>query len=351
MRRSDLRTVTLALSFTLLSGCETTLPGGDLGAASPPDDAGAPVPPMLSGCLPFRNLAGVSAMTGAMRSIPGPNGGALVVVDDAVAGDADVPSLAIELLPGATVTDCLAASSPWSGVPTSAFDPPSLAPLSGAVAGDVALFYYVDPTYGSVGVAMRDPTSGRFLPGAALLWTVDRPTYGTAAVVSAGQVYALACTPARFLDADCTVARAPFGSADDESAYGYYVGGGRWSPRVDDAWPMTSGGTSMDVAWLPSQSRWLMAYVPPLGTTISVRSGLTPEGPWSAPIDVATCDLADPDMFCGGVHLHTAIATANGTVNLSYAAQSLSSDAGARRHSEPEKWWPRLVAVPLPPLP
>jgi hypothetical protein len=73
--------------------------------------------------------------------------------------------------------------------------------------------------------------------------------------------------------------RAPLASPDDESAYGYYVGGGRWSPRVEDAWPVTAGGGAIDVAWLSAQGRWLAAYVPPLGDTITPRSGLSPAGP------------------------------------------------------------------------
>ena len=114
---------------------------------------------------------------------------------------------------------------------------------------------------------------------------------------------------------------------------------------------MTSGPGSFDVAWLPSNGDWLLAYTTPLGSTLTVRSGLTPEGPWSAPVTIATCALADPDMFCGGVHLHPAIAAPAGEVVLSYAPETLSSDAAARRLADPDKWWPRFVALTLPPLP
>ena len=107
----------------------------------------------------------------------------------------------------------------------------------------------------------------------------------------------------------------------------------------------------MDVAWIPGSGRWLMLYSPPLSSTLRVRSGLAPEGPWSAPIDVATCDLADPDMFCGGVHLHPALGRDAGTVVVSYAAASLSAGTDERRAAEPEKWWPRFAVLALPPLP
>jgi len=167
MRLSDLAARGLALCALLLAACETTLPGGDLGAAASTSEAGAPPPPTVSGCLPFRNVPGVDAVTGAMRSLPAPDGGALIVVDDAVGADADVPSLALVAPAGATVADCLSTAMLPASAPTSAFDPSTLSPLSGFVAGSVAAFYYVDPTYGAVGVATQDPSDGRFRPGSA----------------------------------------------------------------------------------------------------------------------------------------------------------------------------------------
>jgi hypothetical protein len=114
---------------------------------------------------------------------------------------------------------------------------------------------------------------------------------------------------------------------------------------------MVSGGTEMDVTWVAAQSRWLMAYAPPLGKTIVLRSGLSPAGPWSAPIPAVTCDLTDPDMFCAGVHFHPGVAGQAGSVALSYAIASLSSDAAMRQASDPLAWWPRLISLVLPSLP
>jgi hypothetical protein len=56
-------------------------------------------------------------------------------------------------------------------------------------------------------------------------------------------------------------------------------------------------------------------------------------------------------MFCVGVALHPTLSPAPGTLVLSYAPGSLSADAAARRAADPAKWWPQLVAVPLPILP
>jgi hypothetical protein len=200
-------------------------------------------------------------------------------------------------------------------------------------------------------VAPFDARTGTFVPSGALLWTSDRPAYGTAVVTSNDETYVYGCISARFLDADCYVARAAASDVTDESAYAYYTGGGHWSARVDDAWPTTSASESVDVAWVAEQNRWLLAYVPPLGNTIEVRSGLAPEGPWSAPIALATCD-APPDAFCDGVHLHPALAAmSGGAVLLSYAIDSLSADKDAQRAANPKAWWPRFVALSLPSLP
>jgi hypothetical protein len=342
------------LAAALVPACATTLPGGDLGESDTSADAGSPALAVLPGCMPFHALAGVDAVTGGMRSITEPDGSVLFIADDAVAGTTDVPALALSAPASVTVADCLAAAIVPGTAPASAVDPPTLTPLSGVTVATTTLLYYVDPTYGSVGVSAQSPTDGLFRPIGSLLWTFDRPEYGTAAVASGGDIYAIGCISDRFLDADCYVAQvasAPSSSTGDESQYGYYIGAGAWSPRVDDAWPVTSGGTAMDVAWLAGPGRWLMAFVSPLGTTIEVRSGLTPEGPWSAPISLGTCDLADPDMFCGNIHLHPQVAVPAGSVALSYAAASLSSDVASRQAAEPDKWWPRVVALTLPTLP
>lgn len=158
--------------------------------------------------------------------------------------------------------------------------------------------------------------------------------------------YVYGCKPSGFLGADCYVARAPAASLADESAYAYYTGSGRWSASFADAFPIARAGTAIDVAWSESARRFVMAYATPLGTTIHVRSGLAPEGPWSDDHEVSACDLAAPDEFCVGVHLHPELASRvpAGAVALSYVAATLGGGARA-----PDELWPRLVALPLPP--
>jgi len=345
MRRSDgplaLRVALCVVPCVALGGCAVPLhdDGAGAGAGAAPDGA-APLP-VLAGCRPFQALA--SRVAGALHSAPAADGGVLFVVDDAIVGGTDVPALTLVAPAGATLDDCLAGAALAGGTPSSAL-PASLAPQAMLTANGATSLFYAQAGDG-YGVASLGATTG------TPLWTSDRPAYGTAGVVSGADAYVVGCVGARFLDGDCYLARAPVASLGDPSAYAYSVGGGRWTPRVDEAFPVTSGATAVDLAWLPDRQRWVLAYVPPLGSTITVRSGLAPAGPWSTPIAVATCDLADPDMFCAGVRLHPAVTTSPGTIALSYAPASLSPDAGARRAASPEAWWPRLAALALPSLP
>ena len=338
-------------ALCLLGACAVSL--DDAEPDAPPADGGVALP-LATGCRPFTTLTGLAALDGALHSIAEPDGTTLWVADDAHVGSADVSSLAIVVPATASVDDCLAAAQLEGGAPMSALPSGADHGLAGILVSGVPWLFYTELsgfTTTGFGVAPQGATPALFTPGEHLLWTGDRPSYGTAAVASGPDVYVYGCLSARFLDADCYVARVPSGSMADESAYAYYTGGGAWSPRVDDAWPLASAGAVMDVAWMPLLDRWLMVFVEPLGDTIRVRSGLRPEGPWSAPIDLARCDLPDADMFCAGLALHPALTKTANALYLSYAPSSLASDAAARRSAEPQKWWPRLAGVPLPSLP
>jgi hypothetical protein len=325
------------------AACATPLPGSE--TQPPTEDAAAPLP-VLTGCRPLQGL--VQALSGGLRSVSQP-GGVLAIADDAQVQGMNAPALQVQVPSWSPASDCLASAKFVSGAPTSALPSP-LVPLAAVSVGGAVSLYANLPS--GFGISALDPSSTP-VP----LWTSDRPAYGTAAVIDdandaeGANVYAFGCIAARFLDGDCYLARAPASSLASIGAYEYYVGSERWSPRIEDAWPMTSGATAVDVAPLPSLGRWLMAYAGPLGTTIIVRSGLSPEGPWSAPIPVAQCDLADGDMFCVDVHLHPALAAPAGSIALSYAIASLSSDAAARQTQNPAAWWSRLAVLELPALP
>jgi Domain of unknown function (DUF4185) len=331
-----MRRFELLLCILFGSACATPLHGS---SAEPTADS-APITPLATGCRPFGHIA--QRLSGAIRSLlQGDH--MLFVADEGIVDSAPTESLMITVPANASISDCLASATLATGKPSSAL-PSNRAPTSGVTASGISYLYDSQPCVG-YGIAAIGSASD------TMLWTADRTAYGTAVVKSEGNTYVYGCQSARFLDADCYLARVPDGSITVESAYAYYVGGGHWSPRVDDAWPLTSAGTSIDVAWSPQEGRWLMLYVTPLGDTLTLRAGLHPEGPWSAPKVVARCDLADADMFCTGVRIHADVATSPRAIIISYAAGSLSSDAGARRIAEPDKWWPRLFSLAIPALP
>jgi uncharacterized protein DUF4185 len=340
MRPSDLLDVAVLVGTLGATACATPLPDTQTESDAAVAEDVAPPLPVLRGCRPFQGLA--DRVSGAIRSVGTPRG-TLFIADDAFVAGSDVPAVQIETSTSATVDDCLASASLVDGAPTSAL-PGALAPLAAIETEATVSLFFSQPSTG-YGITTPGATSRSFL------WTSDRPAYGTAAASYEGYVYVYGCLAARYLDGDCYLARAGGPSIASEAAYSYYVGGGHWSPLVDDAWPMTSGATAVDVVLAPTTGRWLMAYVPPLGGTLTLRIGLSPEGPWSAPIPVARCDLATDDMFCTGVHFHPTVNVAEDSVALSYAIASLSPDAATREAEDPAAWWPRLVALRLPSLP
>ncbi len=336
----------VALCFALtIASCATSLHDDGVSVAASAD-ASAPLP-IAKGCLPLHDVARVQAVGGSIHTVSS-RGSVLVIADDATVDGNDVPSLGMSVPTFDAIDGCFADATFQNGTPESVLAPSSLGAMSAfPLAGGVALFF--SQAFTGVGVTSEDLQTGLFSSSGSLLFTDDRPAYGTAAIVSGDFVYAYGCISARFLDADCYVARVPSASISDESQYSFYTGGGHWSPRVDDAWPTTSGGTAIDVTFV--SGRYLMLFIGPLGTTIRARYGVAPEGPWSAAIDLATCDLTDADMFCAGIHAHPEIASPPGTLAVSYAIASLSSDASARRASDPDARWPRLFALPIPAIP
>ncbi len=199
--------------------------------------------------------------------------------------------------------------------------------LPGAGLAGVATADGVAWFYRGGGVALG-PTFDAVTPSDEPLWTADRPPYGTAAVADDGFAWLYGCLPARFLDADCWVARAPLDDLANRGAYTYWTGSGRWQPDIDDAFPLLSAGTEVSVA--RAGDRFLMAYVTPLGNELTLRSSPGPAGPWSAPVVVGRCALPSDDAqaFCARVGLHPDAAPA-GSVGITYGAGSFTPGAAA----------------------
>jgi hypothetical protein len=238
----------------------------------------APVPaPRVTGCAIFGGTHGNA------RSVALPDGRTLFVLDDG--------RVAVT-----TVADACAAS---------ANDDAGLAgasPLDLVRVGDDVWLYFRDTR--GFGVARLDQATLRFAAGTTL-FTADRPSYGMSAIAPLdGFVYAYGCHEAGFLRHDCFVARAPEASVADEAAYRFYTGGGQWGPRVDEAWPIVTAAASVDVVFDAPRARWLMLYAATLGSTLLVRTGLSPSGPWSAERAIASGDV-DEHVFCTEPRIHS----------------------------------------------
>ncbi len=177
----------------------------------------------------------------------------------------------------------------------------------------------------------------------SLLFTADRPRFGSAAVRVDDDVYVFGGLPARFLSADVFLARAPIARLAEPAAYEYWQGGGGWTEDADSAAPVVEGGTSPSVVYDAAHNRWLMAYATPLAREIQVRSGLGVTGPWSRPIVLGGCRLPpkDTQAFCDDVTLLPSLGSAS--IEVGYRVGSFASEP-----REPRAYWTRLASTAWP---
>jgi hypothetical protein len=326
-------------------------------------DAIVDAPPTAHGCLPFHDAPGVSALTGAGRSLDLGGGESLWWFDGATTGSGAIRNTGLvaenaRLVPGCTWASAIAPNGALRSISTTSpiGGSNTVSLLDGVTTprGTFAYYALYEPASGEpfgvrgvgFGAAMRDE-SGVFQPTPSLLWSADRPSYGSAVVATSDFVYVFGCRPAESLAEDCFVARAAVTSDLVSPASYAYDANGAWSASPDDALPIARGGTSLSVKWNGRVSRYLMTYAPPLSREIRMRSALTPEGPWSAETTLARCDVAsaDPDAFCTGVHQHPEVkATSPRAIVVSYGVASFKVDATLA----PEAYWPRVVELELP---
>jgi hypothetical protein len=356
----------MALPLLAASGCAIPLDEPREIAPPPPE----PSPLVAPGCLLFHASAPdppVSMLDGPGRSMELASGDSLWLFDSAATPGGAVSAPGALVASGASSAGCFAAT-PFQGVDTPAprIDTSALGagrfvmPLDGARLGDVSVLYVSVLEYAAgepfgvraegIGVAAWEPETGLFVVKSPLLWTADRPSYGSSVLAEGEWLYVYGCkSRSGTLAADCFLARAAQDRFDDGTAYQYFVGGGGWVETIDDAAPIVAAGPSASVRHYPDRGRYLMSVITTLGDTIELRTGLGPEGPWSGPVRVATCAIPDdPGAFCAGAVQHPEVTGASSTIALSYAIPSLSSDAGARRAAAPESYWPRLVLLPWP---
>jgi hypothetical protein len=194
------------------------------------------------------------------------------------------------------------------------------------------------------GIAFQEAPGGRFAPSSELLWSPDRPSFGSSALVVDTTAYVYGCRSDGAFSARCFVSRAPVADLATAAAYSYWDGQG-WSHNVDDAAPVAEAGSSVSVRAFPTTpsglAQFIMTYVPPLGGTLEARTASAPEGPWSGPLTLANCDLTGtgPGAFCAGGQQHPELST-GGQLVLTYDARTFAPDAGTGA-----AFWPHLVTL------
>lgn len=186
-------------------------------------------------------------------------------------------------------SDCGARHTPWPAA--FVVDPSS---------GQGLVFYQDEqtgptlPSFVSVGTsiatwsspdtpAVRPVVSG--LADETMLFTTDEPNWDAAAVLDQGTVYVYACD-GRASSGECLVARAPFASALDHSAWHYWTGS-TWSSSWHDAIVVLDGAPLMSIHYSPYLAQFVAYVVVPLTSHLTLRTAPRPEGPWSAPLDFA----------------------------------------------------------------
>lgn len=117
-----------------------------------------------------------------------------------------------------------------------------------------------------------------------LLFSADEGSFGAAALIHDGFLYAYACDGG--LDKPCLLGRVPPGEVEDRSAWKFYADDGTWIENVADADPVFDGAPMLDVHYNEHLRRFLALYSRPLSNDVVVRTAPAPEGPWSSETQV-----------------------------------------------------------------
>jgi hypothetical protein len=190
------------------------------------------------------------------------------------------------------------------------------------------------------GVARWNPVSRQFDRPKSLLWTADRPNYGSAVVRESVWVFAYGCVPTdNGWTRACYVARAPAAQLDQSDAWQYATAVGQFTTDVDAAQPILVGVGDLSVRRHAS-GKLLLTYVLPLDTVLQVRSALGPTGPFSAPYPLGRCD-APVGAFCVGAVQHPEYDPAASSIAVTFARASFEVLSPDVRH-------PRFAILTLP---
>ncbi len=309
MRTAALAALVLATSLAS-SGCAWSL-DDPAPLQAPGIDAAVPTPPACTLLAdPARGLVGAR---GRVRTLRFPDD-TLRLIADAVqsrdsAGEHSLGPVVITLT-RAEAAGCLSPALPATLPTSSALDVSPLGAGAGQLlgvavsAGRPIALVETFAIINRIGIAAATWDDGRgvFVAAPSYLFTGDRAGFGDALLVEDGFIHAYGCRNVGFLRDACYLARAPEAGLADATAYTFYRAGGSFGPDLGDAWPLFDGGSGLAV--LHRGARYYALYVTPLGDAIQARSGLSPSGPWSAPVVVARCALPRAGGFCTGLAVH-----------------------------------------------
>jgi hypothetical protein len=172
-------------------------------------------------------------------------------------------------------------------------------------------------TWASPAQPAQRPSVRPDLPDLTVLFPVDEPPWGAAALVDGDQVYAYAC-PGGGLQSPCRLARAPLGSALDRTAWRFFAGAA-WLADWHAAVAIFDGAPIMSVHFSPYLGRFVAFYMVPLGSRMALRTAPRPEGPWSTELQLADGQPALDGSWDYGLLAHPELARDGGRVEyLSY---------------------------------
>ena len=118
-----------------------------------------------------------------------------------------------------------------------------------------------------------------------LLFNEREPTFGSAALINDGVLYAYGCG-SNFdgLDKGCRLGKVSVATVQRRLTWTFYAGHGRWSPSVADAISVFEGNDILSVAWNSYLQRFVAIYSQPFSQDVMLRTSPAPEGPWSSPL-------------------------------------------------------------------
>jgi hypothetical protein len=113
-----------------------------------------------------------------------------------------------------------------------------------------------------------------------LLFTQNEPAFGSAAFISNGMLYAYGCD----YNGGCRLGKVAPSSAQNRSAWSFYVGNGNWSAQIGDAISVFNDANILSVWWNAFLQCYLAVYSPPFSQNVVMRTSMNPEGPWSSEV-------------------------------------------------------------------